>query len=167
MHALRPATGNDAEAVAAIYAHHVLHGTGTFDEEPLPAAAFARRIAEVSGRGWPWLVVEDAAGVAGYAFATQFRDRAGYRRSCEDSIYVRHDAIGRGIGDALLGRLIAEVEARGFLQMFAVIGDSANAASIALHARHGFERVGLLREAGWKFGRPIDVVYMQKALTPA
>ena len=162
---IRPATTEDVPAIAAIYAHHVLHGTGTFEEEPPAPDEVATRLARVQARGWPWLVAEDDAGaVLGYAYAAQLRDRAAYRFACEDSIYVREDARGRGIGAALLDALLAASAAAGFREMFAVIGDSANAGSIALHARAGFAQVGLWRRVGFKFGRFLDVVHMQKRL---
>lgn len=159
---IRAATVEDAAAIAAIYAHHVLHGTGTFDEEPPPAAAFAARIAEVAARGWPWLVAEADGTVIGYAYATQFRDRPAYRLTCENSVYVRAGDAGRGIGSALLVALIVAAGASGFRRMVAVIGDSANAASIGLHARHGFAQAGVLHAVGVKFGRVLDVVMMER-----
>ena len=162
---VRPATPGDADAIAAIYAHHVLHGTGTFDEVPPDAEYFTARIADITARGWPWLVAEIAGSAAGYAYLTQFRDRAAYRFSGESSIYVDQARVGQGIGSLLLEALLVEAVACGFRQMFAVVGDSANLPSIKLHERHGFVRVGLLRDAGIKFGRPLDVVYLQRTLT--
>lgn len=158
----------DAGALAAIYGHHVLHGTGTFEEEPPDAVEMARRLAAVTTRGWPWLVAEAADGrVAGYAYAAQFRDRAAYRYACEDSVYVAADAMGMGVGAALLAALLPAARACGFRRMIAVIGDSANHASIALHRRFGFTHAGQLDAAGFKFGREIDVVFMQRPITEA
>ncbi len=163
---VRPATPADTPAIAAIYAHHVLHGTGTFEEDPPSAEDIAGRMAAIQTRGWPWLVAEGEDGaVIGYAYAAQFRDRAAYRYSCENSVYVRPDAIGRGTGRTLLEALMAAAAASGFRRMFAVIGDSDNAASIELHRRSGFAMAGRFEDAGHKFGRDLDVVFMQRTLT--
>ena len=167
MIAIRPAIAADADAIAAIYAHHVLHGTGTFEEEPPTAAEMARRMAAVTDRGWPWLVAEESeggAGMLGFAYAAQFRDRSAYRYTCEDSIYVRPDAAKSGVGLALLGALIPAAADAGFRHMLAVIGDSANLASIRLHLRHAFAHAGQCDGVGHKFGRDIDIVFMQRAL---
>lgn len=161
---LRPAAPEDAAALAAIYAHHVLHGTATFEEVPPTPAEMATRLATVQGRGWPWLVAADADGPLGYAYATMFRDRPAYRFSCEDSIYVRADAAGRGVGRLLLDALMDAAVAAGFRRMAAVIGDGENAASIRLHAAAGFTHAGRLRQIGYKFGRRLDVVLMERAL---
>jgi L-amino acid N-acyltransferase YncA len=142
----------------------VLHGTATFETVPPDPAEMASRLARVREAGSPWLVARDAAGNAlGYAYAAQFRDRAAYRFACENSVYIRHDLRGQGIGTALLSALLAESETAGFRQMIAVIAGT-EPASIALHARAGFERCGMLTAAGRKHGRWIDVVYMQRAL---
>jgi len=163
--AVRPALpARDASAVSQIYSHHVLHGTGTFEEEPVSADSMAERMVFVHARGWPWLVAEIDHLVVGYAYCAQFRDRAAYRYSCEDSVYVREDHIGRGIGRALLQALIEAASAYGFRRMFAVIGDSANRGSIALHAGLGFAHAGILHRAGFKFGRELDVVFMERAV---
>ena len=162
---IRPAVAvRDALAVSQIYSHHVLHGMGTFEEEPLSAGRMVERIAAVHERGWPWLVAECANVVVGYAYCTQFRDRAAYRYACEDSVYVRDDWMGRGIGRVLLTALIAAASDHGFRRMFAVIGDSANLGSIALHRSVGFSPAGVLHEAGHKFGRTLDVVFMERAI---
>lgn len=162
---IRPATPADAAAVAEVYAHHVRHGTASFEEVPPDAEEIARRMAAILDRGWPWLVAAGADGaVLGYAYAGQLNPRSGYRYSCEDSVYVRHDAIGRGIGSRLLPALIDSCRAAGFRRMFAVIGDAGNAGSIALHARHGFTHAGTLQQAGYKFGRWLDVVHMERPL---
>ena len=162
--AIRAATPADAEAIAAIYAHHVLHGTATFDTEPPGIVAWQARIGEIAGRGWPFLVAEAGGdGVAGYAYAAQFRDRPAYAHTCEDSIYVADDRLGEGIGTVLLDALLEAARGAGFEQMIAVIG-GGEPASVALHARLGFVETGRMRGVGRKFGRTLDTVYMQRAL---
>ena len=161
---IRPATEADVAEFQAIYAHHVLHGTGSFEEVPPSVEEMAARFARAHDRDFPWVVATDASGVLGYAYATQFRERSAYRFTLEDSVYVREDQRGQGVGKALVARLIALAEARGFRQMIAVIGDTENTGSIGLHASLGFQHVGTLRAAGLKFGRWLDVVYMQRAL---
>ncbi|KPF62646.1 GCN5 family acetyltransferase [alpha proteobacterium AAP81b] len=163
MRHLRPATPADADAIAAIYAWHVAHGGATFDTVAPDAAAHAGKIGEVAAAGWPYLVAEDGGEILGYAYATQIRPRAAYAHTAEDSIYIRHDARGRGLGRTLLTALLDAAVACDFRQMIAVIGD-AEAASVGLHAAHGFVEVGRLRAVGWKFGRWMDVVYMQRPL---
>jgi len=158
------ATPADVAEMAALYAHHVRHGTATYEIEPPGAAEFARRLAKVRAPGWPWLVARDAGGVLlGYAYATQFRDRAAYRFACENSIYIRHDRRGEGIGKALLAALITASAAAGFRQMIAVIG-GAEPASVALHSALGFDHCGTLKAIGRKAGRWLDTVYMQLPL---
>ena len=161
---LRPSTDAELPAIAAIYGWHVAHGTGTFELEPPSESDMAARRADVLERGLPWLVAEEDGRVLGYAYANQFRPRPAYRHCLEDSIYLAHDAMGRGVGRALLAELLARCEAAGARQMLAVIGDSANAGSIGVHRTLGFEPAGILRSAGWKFGRWLDVVLMQKRL---
>ena len=161
---LRPATTGDLAAIQAIYAHHVLTGLGTFEETPPTVDEMAGRFAAVRDRGLPWLVAEEDGRVLGYAYAGAFRPRAAYRYTVEDSIYVAPDASGRGLGRSLLQALIADCEALGLRQMAAVIGDSGNAASIALHKSCGFELKAILPGLGFKFGRWVDVVWMQRAL---
>jgi phosphinothricin acetyltransferase len=161
---IRDARPEDAPAVAAIYAHHVLHGTGTFEEVPPAVADVAERIARVQAAGNAWLVAEEAGEVVGYGYFTAFRDRSAYRFTGEDSVYVRDDVRGQGVGKALVAELLERAEARGFRQMIAVIGDSENVGSIGLHLSLGFRQAGVLRAAGLKFGRWVDVVTMQKAL---
>ena len=140
--AITPATMADALAIAAIYEHHVLHGTASFETEPPSAEEMGQRLAKVLSAGSPWLVARSPVGeVLGYAYASQFRDRAAYRFAAEDSIYIRHDRRGQGVGAALLAALIPACEAAGFRQLFAVIG-GAEPASIALHARAGFTMAG-------------------------
>ncbi len=161
---LRPSTPADLPAITAIYADAVLHGTGTFELEVPDAEEMARRRADVLSKGLPWLVAEDAGHVLGYAYANHFRPRRAYRFCLEDSIYLGPQARGRGVGRLLLAELVARCEAAGARQMLAVIGDSANAGSIGVHRALGFEHTGVLRAAGWKFGRWLDVVLMQRAL---
>ena len=159
---VRPATEADAAAVAAIYAHHVAHGTASFDTEPRSVDATRDKIAECRTGGWPFLVA-DHGELLGYAYATPFRDRPAYARTCENSIYVDASAHGRGLGTALLSALVEAAEAAGFRQMIAVIG-GGEPASVALHAKLGFEHAGRMKSVGWKFGRWLDTVYMQRAL---
>lgn len=161
---LRPSQAVDIPAITAIYAHHVLHGTGTFELEPPDEADMARRHADVTGKGLPWLVAQDASGVVGYAYANHFRPRRAYRFCLEDSIYIAPAAQGCGVGRLLLAELMARCEALGARQMLAVIGDAANAGSIGVHRSLGFEHTGVLKASGWKFGRWLDVILMQKAL---
>lgn len=161
---VRPATLADAPACAAIYAHHVLHGTATFETEAPGDADMAARMAKVLSAGSPWLVaVGEDGGVLGYAYAAQFRDRPAYRFACEDSIYIAEEARGKGVGTALLTDLLAAAEAAGFLQMLAVIG-GAEPASRAVHARAGFVETGRMHSVGRKHGKWLDTLYMQRAL---
>jgi L-amino acid N-acyltransferase YncA len=161
---VRDATPADVAEMQSIYAHHVLHGTGTFDEIPPSIEEMAARLAKVTGRGWAWRVAADASGILGYGYYTQFRDRSAYRFTVEDSIYVRDDVRGQGVGKALVRQLLDDATAHGFRQMIAVIGDSENTGSIGVHASLGFLMVGTMRAVGLKFGRWLDVVTMQRAL---
>jgi len=161
---VRNAADADIPDIQAIYAHHVLHGTGTFDEVPPSVEEMTERFRMVAARGWTWLVAADATGVLGYAYFTQFRDRSAYRFTAEDSIYVREDVRGQGVGKALVAQLVEAAAQAGFRQMIAVIGDSANVGSVGVHASLGFRPAGTLRAAGMKFGQWLDVVYMQRAL---
>ncbi len=161
---IRPATPADLAYIQSIYAHHVLTGTGTFEEVPPPVEEITERVEKVTGQGWSWLVATDATGVLGYAYYTQFRDRSAYRYCVEDSVYVREDVRGQGVGKALVARLIEDASAQGMRQMIAVIGDSENVGSIGVHASLGFQMVGTMRAVGVKFGRWLDVVSMQRAL---
>lgn len=162
---LRPSTDADLPAITAIYADAVLSGTGTFELEPPELAEMARRRADVLAKGLPWLVAVDGDGqVLGYAYANHFRPRPAYRFCLEDSIYLHRDARGRGVGRALLAELVGRCEALGARQMLAVIGDAANAGSIGVHAALGFAHTGVLKNAGWKFDRWLDVVLMQRSL---
>lgn len=161
---LRPSRPDDLPAVQAIYAHAVTRGTGTFELEPPDLGEMERRREAVLAAGWPWLVAERGGQVLGYAYAAPFRPRPAYRYCLEDSIYLAEAARGQGIGRLLLAELVARCEALGARQMLAVIGDSSNAGSIGVHRTLDFEHVGLLKAAGWKFGRWLDVVLMQRAL---
>jgi phosphinothricin acetyltransferase len=161
---IRPSTDADLQALTDIYAHHVRHGTGTFETEPPDLTEMTRRRADVLGKGLPWLVAEDAGVVVGYAYANHFRPRLAYRFCLEDSIYLAPAASGRGVGRLLLAELLARCEALGARQMLAVIGDAANAGSIGVHRALGFVDTGVLRSAGWKFDRWLDVVLMQRTL---
>ncbi len=161
---VRPSTDADLPTIAAIYAHAVVHGTASFELEPPGEAEMARRRAAILEGGYPYLVAEIDGVVAGYAYAGPYRPRPAYRFSVEDSIYVAPDRQGSGIGRALLARLVEECEALGFRQMVAVIGDSASRGSIRLHEAVGFRRSGLLEAIGWKHGRWLDGVLMQRVL---
>lgn len=161
---IRPATTADLAEIQAIYAHHVLHGTGTFEEVPPSIEEVTARFEAAAARSWAWLVAVDETGVIAYATLAQIRDRSAYRFTAEDSIYVRDDVRGQGVGKALVAALLAEAQALGFRQIVAVIGDSENIGSIGVHASLGFQRVGLLRAVGYKFGRWLDTVYMQRVL---
>ena len=160
---LRNVAEEDAAAIAAIYAHHVVHGTASYDTEPPTAADTLAKIRRVRGENWPFIVAEQDGRVVGYAYATQFRDRAAYTWTCENSIYVHPEWQGQGVGKALLEHLCEKAQESGFRQMVGVIG-GAEEASIRLHASCGFREVGRLHAAGWKHGRWLDNVYMQRAL---
>jgi L-amino acid N-acyltransferase YncA len=154
----------DVAAIARIYAHAVLHGTASFETEPPDQAEIARRQAALTAGGYPYLVAELGGAVAGYAYCGPYRTRPAYRFTVEDSIYIAPEAQRHGVGRALLERLLAEAQARGFRQMIAVIGDSAQLPSIALHAACGFRTIGTLEAVGFKFGRWLDSVLMQRPL---
>ena len=163
---MRPATPGDLPAIQSIYAHHVLHGLASFEEEPPSVEELERRFRDVTGRGLPYLVAEEESIVAGYGYCAPYRARSAYRYALEDSVYVRRDMTGRGIGRRLLEELIRRCEELGYRQIIAIIGDSANAGSIGVHAACGFLRVGTLRSVGFKFGRWVDSVFMQRPLGP-
>jgi len=162
---IRDVTERDAEAIAAIYAHHVLNGTASYDVDPPPAEFHRDKIRRIASAGWPFIVAEVDGRIAGYAYATQFRDRAAYRFTAENSIYVHPEQMDRGIGKALLAALLSRSKAFGFKTIIAVIG-GAEPASIAVHAGLGFVEVGRLRAVGWKHERWLDSVYMQLDLGP-
>jgi len=161
---LRDARPDDVPAITAIYAHHVRAGTASFETEPPDEEEMRERYEAIRSKGMPWLVAELGGRVAGYAYASLYRPRAAYRFTLEDSIYVDPAFARAGIGRALLARLIAACEAAGARQLVAVIGGSDNEASIRLHAEQGFEPVGILRGAGWKHGRWVDSVLMQREI---
>ena len=161
---VRPATAADAEAMAALYAHHVLHGVATFEETPPTGVEMAARLQAVRALGLPWLAAEEEGRLLGYAYAGAYRHRAAYRYTAETSIYVAADALRQGIGRALLQQVICDCEALGLRQLLGIIGDSANAGSEGLHRSLGFEPIGTLPAVGYKHGRWVDVVIMQKPL---
>ena len=163
---IRPALESDLETVHAIYSGYVLRGLGSFEETPPPVSELGSRRNLVRSLGLPYLVAEAQGRVVGYCYAAPYRPRPAYRHTVEDSVYVSEEACAQGIGAALLGELIARCEAGPWRQMVAVIGDSGNAASIALHRRLGFELKGTLRSVGFKLGRWVDTVLMQRALGP-
>jgi len=161
---IEPARPADMPEIQSIYAHHVLHGTGTFEEVPPSIEEMhARYISGTAGRH-DWLVARDTTGVLGYGYYGPFRHRSAYDFTVEDSVYVREDVRGQGVGKALVADLLHRAEARGYRQMLALIGDSENIGSIGVHASLGFARAGILRATGIKFGRWLDVVIMQKTL---
>jgi phosphinothricin acetyltransferase len=161
---LRAARADDLPTIAAIYAHHVLHGLASFETEPPSLQEMQRRFDAITGAGYPYLVAVDGGTLLGYAYANVYRTRPAYRFTVEDSIYVAPEATGRGVGRALLAALIEQCTQRGYRQMLAVIGDSANVASIGLHRACGFTLSGTLHAVGFKFDRWVDSVIMQRAL---
>lgn len=163
---IRPAAAADLPAITAIYDHAVRTGTATFELTPPDLADMTTRFGNLTGAGFPYVVAIADGQVMGYAYAGPYRPRPAYRFTVENSIYLDPSFHRRGVGSLLLERLIAECEARGFRQMIAVIGDSANAASIGVHTRAGFEMVGVHRNVGFKFGRWLDTVMMQRELGP-
>ncbi|MBB2200924.1 GNAT family N-acetyltransferase [Gluconacetobacter tumulisoli] len=162
--AVRPATIADLPAITAIYAWHVRHGTASFETEAPDLADMTRRHNSVVSAGYPYLVAEHAGTVVGYAYAGPYHTRAAYRDTVEDSIYLHPDMTGRGIGGALLAALLDACTARGFRQMVAVVGDSDNLPSVRLHERHGFRNAGTLHAVGYKHGRWLDIVLLQRPL---
>jgi phosphinothricin acetyltransferase len=161
---LRPAIAADLPAITAIYAHHVQTGLASFETDAPTLAEMTQRYTAITGAGYPYLVAVQEGAVLGYAYANYYRTRPAYRFTVEDSIYVAPETVGRGIGRALLARLVADCEQRGHRQMLAVIGDSANTASIALHRACGFTLKCTLDAVGFKFGRWVDSVIMQRTL---
>jgi phosphinothricin acetyltransferase len=161
---VRASTDADVARCAEIYGHHVLHGTASFELEAPDITEMKRRRATVLDLGLPHLVAEREGKVMGYAYAGNWRPRPAYKFSVEDSIYIDHEAVGQGVGKALLPVLIEQCTALGKKQMVAVIGDSAQTPSIRLHAACGFEMVGTLKNIGFKFGRWLDSVLMQRSL---
>ncbi len=155
---------NDMAAIQEIYAHYVLNSTSSFEEEAPTVAEMTARWQKLKSMGMPWLVAMIGKRVAGYAYGGPFRERSAYRYTIEDSIYIAPDMLGRGVGNALMSELIKRCTNLGFRQMIAVIGDSTNAASLAIHSRHGFRVIGALSSSGFKFGRWADAVLMQRPL---
>jgi phosphinothricin acetyltransferase len=163
---IRPAAPTDIQAIAAIYNEAVRLGTASFEIEPPSEAEMHRRMETLLDGGFPYIVAEDGGAIAGYAYAGPYRPRIAYRFTLEDSIYLSPAHQRKGIGNQLMAALLAESEQRGFRQMIAVIGDTANIGSIALHKRAGFEMTGTFHSVGFKFGRWLDSVLMQRALGP-
>lgn len=162
---IRPATLNDISDMTVIYEHAVLHGTGSYELEPPDAAELGRRFSHFTSHGFPWLVAEEDGMALGYAYASPFRTRPGYRWLIEDSVYVAPEAKGKGIGKALLLKLLEQCEKLGFHQMVAVIGDGqGNRGSVALHESLGFKHCGSIEGSGFKLGRWVDTVFMQYEL---
>ena len=161
---IRPSTPHDLPAITRLYAHHVLHGSGSFEIDPPDLVEMTRRREEVLSRGLPYLVAEHEGQVVGYAYANVFRPRPAYRFAVENSVYVDATRPRAGVGRALMQALIARCETAGMRQMVAVIGDSANQGSIGLHTALGFQPAGVLRSTGWKHGRWLDTVFMQRPL---
>ena len=166
MPTIRDALAADIPAIHAIYSHHVLHGLASFEEVPPTAEEMRSRFEAVRAAGKPYIVAEVDCAVAGYGYATAYRTRSAYRFTLENSIYVDESRRGKGLGLALLQALIARCKAGPWRQMLAVIGDSANAASIGVHRKAGFREVGVLRRVGYKHGRWVDSVLMQLELSP-
>lgn len=164
---IRPSTDADLPAITAIYGHHVRTGTGTFEVDSPSLVDMRGRRADVLSKGLPWLVAVQNDQVVGYAYCNWFKPRPAYRFSAEDSIYLSPEAAGKGIGRTLLAELITQAQRAGVRKLIAVIGDSANAGSIAVHKSAGFQPVGVLKSCGWKFDKWLDVVMMDKALGEA
>lgn len=161
---IRPSRDEDLPALTAIYGHHVLHSTGTFETEPPSVADMTARRADVLSKGLPYLVAEEDGRIAGFAYGNWFKPRPAYRYSVEDSIYLAPDLHRKGLGRALLTELLARCEAVGIRKMMAIIGDSANAGSVGVHLALGFTQVGIVESCGWKLGAWRDIVIMQKTL---
>ena len=161
---IRPSHDSDITEITAIYAHHVLHGTGTFETTPPSEQDMASRRADVLSKGLPYLVIETADGVLGFAYCNWFKPRPAYQFSAEDSIYLAPAAAGKGMGRLLLEELMALAERAGVRKLIAVIGDSANLGSVGVHQACGFQPVGILVNCGWKFERWLDVVLMDRVI---
>ena len=161
---IRPSQASDMPTITAIYQHHVLHGTGTFEIEPPSLQDMTARREDVLSKGLPYLVIEDQGQVQGFAYCNWFKPRPAYRFSAEDSIYLATNASGMGWGRLLLSELCRKAEAAGIRKLIAIIGDSANAGSIGVHSSVGFHSVGVVKACGWKFNRWLDIVMMEKAL---
>lgn len=161
---IRSATLDDLAQIQAIYAFHVLHGTGSFETVPPSLEEMNKRFLANRDAGFVWLVAEEGARILGYGYYGHFRARPAYDRTVEDSVYVREDVRGKGVGKALIEALVDSARKAGFAQMVSLVGDSNNTASINVHARLGFLHAGVMRKVGFKFSRWLDVVIMQKAL---
>jgi phosphinothricin acetyltransferase len=161
---IRPSSDKDIAAVTSLYRHHVLHGTGTFEITPPTEDDMTGRWADIQSKGLPYLVVEEAGHVLGFAYCNWFKPRPAYRFSAEDSIYMAPQAHRKGLGRALLAELCASAERAGVRKLIAVIGDSANAGSIGLHSALGFRHAGAIASCGWKFDQWLDIVLMEKPL---
>jgi phosphinothricin acetyltransferase len=161
---IRPSQPEDLSAITAIYQHHVLNGTGTFEIEPPSQEDMTARRADVLGKGLPYLVIEENGQVLGFAYCNWFKPRPAYRFSAEDSIYLAPNVSGKGWGRLLLAELCRAAEVAGIRKLIAVIGDSANEGSIGVHKSLGFQSVGVVKSCGWKFNRWLDIVMMEKAL---
>ena len=161
---VRPVSAADLGAIQSIYAHHVLHGTASFEETPPTVQEMRDRFDDVVSRGLPYVAAEESGEVLGYGYCTLYRTRSAYRYTLEDSVYVREGKHRKGVGGAILAALIERSEALGYRQLIAVIGDRGQAASIGLHASLGFLRAGMLRSVGFKFGKWVDTVIMQRPL---
>jgi len=161
---IRPSVDADLAAITRIYAHHVLNGTGTFETSPPNEEEMRSRRADVLGKNLPWLVLEHEGQVAGYAYGNWFKPRPAYRFSVEDSIYLAPEASGKGLGKLLMTELLTQLERRGVRKVMAVIGDSGNQGSIGVHRALGFSQVGVIASCGWKFGRWLDIVLMEKSI---
>jgi len=164
MSLIRASQPADLPVIAAIYEHHVLHGTGTFETTPPTQPDMAARREDVLAKGLPYLVIEHDGQLAGFAYCQWFKPRPAYRFSAEDSIYLHPDATGKGLGKLLLAELERQAEAAGIRKLIAVIGDSANAGSIGVHRALGFTPVGTIASCGWKFGKWLDIVLMEKPI---
>ncbi|MBC7605109.1 MAG: N-acetyltransferase [Ramlibacter sp.] len=167
MPSIRPSEDHDIPAITGIYSHHVLHGTGTFETTPPTEDDMKARRADVLSKGLPYLVMEVDGQVVGFAYCQWFKPRPAYRFSAEDSIYMHPQSAGKGWGKVLLIELEREAEAAGIRKLIAVIGDSTNAGSIAVHRALGFSEVGTIKSCGWKFGRWLDIVMMEKSIGQA
>ena len=161
---IRPSRDSDMAALTAVYAHHVLHGTGTFETEPPGVPEMSARRADVLSKGLPYLVAELDGELAGFAYGNWFKPRPAYRYSVEDSIYLAPGLQRQGLGRALLAELLARFEAAGIRKVMAIVGDSANAGSVGLHLALGFAQVGVIEDCGWKLGAWRDIVILQKTL---
>ncbi len=164
MTTIRKSLPTDLNAITAIYRHHVLHGTGTFEIDPPSLQDMTTRRDDVLAKGLPYLVLEENTRVVGFAYCNWFKPRPAYRFSAEDSIYLAEESQGKGLGRLLLTELMVQAERAGVRKLIAVIGDSTNHGSISVHRSCGFNHVGILSDCGWKFERWLDVVLMERAV---